>query len=207
MDESGPQFQKWWAAIRRNSCQGSAKRDVSVDELQPATSSSLAICRFGFYRILGDWWNVSFRVINVRNDCLGTYGGVTLLMMAAVGNSVDIVSTPLKDSADLFAQDDYGLEALVWASSWSSESVVRLVLDQGLDEHTRAGKLEHALHTAARLGRESIVRLLLDNGANIHVQGDRRSALEAAAYSRNEAIARLLLDQGADVNSQGQGPL
>jgi ankyrin repeat protein len=202
MDVSGLRYQDWNRSVVRFVYVDIGDRDVQrsqvwLSDLKPPTVASLAICRLGFYRVLGHWWQAGFRDANVRNN-----RGATLLMLAAKANNVDIATRLLRDGADVYARDDGGRDALAWASSVGSESVVRLLLDYGQDAN-QVGSYDSALCQAARFGTRSIVRLLLDRGADANAKDDGGNALQKAAYYGKTSIVELLLDRGANINAEG----
>jgi ankyrin repeat protein len=91
---------------------------------------------------------------------------------------------------------------LLWAASKGNETLVRLLLDKGVDVNIQGGPLlRTALHEASQSGQEKIVRLLVDAGANLEipdVYGD--TALHRAV--QHTKIVELLLDRGAKIDAQ-----
>ena len=123
-----------------------------------------------------------------------------------------LASDPFGDSIAIWISGEEPTEPvyspLYYASSFGIESVVRPLLDSGMDPNVRGrtpeSGLETVLHAAAKHGFEAIVKLLLEKGVDPNVQGGYLgTALQAAGYQNSEAIVELLLKQGADPNVQG----
>ena len=82
-------------------------------------------------------------------------------------------------------------------------TVVRSLLEQGVETGLIAGRDEPLLHLAVRRDAIEILRLLLDAGADIEAHNeDRETPLFLAADTGKVEAAELLIARGADVNSQ-----
>lgn len=140
------------------------------------------------------------------------------------------ILTSLLHELALHVGEKEQITALQWAASRRLESLVTLLLKEGVDVHEVKGpetpllravgngdekivKLLlnneagvgmgfEVLETAAIWGSEAMVRLLLENGAHHSMRGRRRNftALHVAVMHRNEGAVRALLEKGARVN-------
>lgn len=79
-------------------------------------------------------------------------------------------------------------------------SIMKILLEKGVDTQTRGGKKNTALHVAARNRNEEAVILLLIKGADVHATNEAgETALHHAAAGGSQRILHLLLDKGADL--------
>ena len=84
-----------------------------------------------------------------------------------------------------------------------SETVVQLLLENGVDANAQGGRHGNALQAASTGGHEPVVWLLLEKGADVNTQGGYYgNALQAVSAGGHETVVQLLLDKGADVNTQ-----
>jgi hypothetical protein len=92
-----------------------------------------------------------------------------------------------------------GIPLLAWSVSFSSLSMVRLLLESGADPNLAGNeKPWTVLNRAIERGNPSLVALLLDWGANPNgVDSNGISALDAAKRCRVKCIARMLSLSGA----------
>jgi hypothetical protein len=195
MDDSGLAFRKWGRWVNREPMIALVYYIYSL----PTTLAAFAICHFGFYEVLTDWWALGFQNPNQRNA-----RGSPLLALAAASGSAGIVKHLMDNGAVINAQDREHRSALSAAAFSGNDVIVQLLLDHGTDVNAQGGEWGTALRVAAAHGRENIVRLLLDHGTDVNAQGDLfGSALSAAAFNGIDVIVRLLLDYGADINARG----
>ena len=113
-----------------------------------------------------------------------------MLIWAADNGETDLVTSFLKNGANIHAYDD---EALQNAASEGHTDTVRLLLENGADIHAYD---DLALRYAASSGHIDTVKVLLENGANIHAIDDW--ALRFAASNGHKDTVRLLLESGAN---------
>ncbi|KAH7000290.1 hypothetical protein EDB80DRAFT_811411, partial [Ilyonectria destructans] len=111
-----------------------------------------------------------------------------------------VVSDLISSNPTLLANNPNGIlgESLSAAARASSEAVVRLLLENGVDVNSQSERSETPLAHAAGAGSEAVVRMLLKKGADVNPGGMWHSPLTAAAERGNEAVVRLLLEKGAD---------
>jgi ankyrin repeat protein len=202
MSNSSPAYRSWYKTYSKTRGHGEdTLLSAQYTRLEPPTLTSLVICLFGFCNILPRWWTVGNINVEEMNE-----NGDSLLVFAALGNSVSIIKKLLEAGADVNAQisGDYG-SALAAAAEQGNEVIVRLLLEAGADINAQiSGSYGSALAAAAVRGDEETVRLLLEAGADVNAEmsGHYGSVLAAAAVEGNEAAVRLLLEAGADVNAQ-----
>ncbi|KAL8870000.1 MAG: hypothetical protein Q9174_003850 [Haloplaca sp. 1 TL-2023] len=85
-----------------------------------------------------------------------------------------------------------------------SSSLIKRLVDGGVDVNGSGSRWCSALQGAASQGCLSSVRLLLEKGAQVNAQKNGHgNALQAAAMKGSIPIIQLLLDHGADVNAIG----
>jgi ankyrin repeat protein len=213
MNESGPAYRSWYKmytrlepGLQRNKLLPEYKHDI----VDPSYLASLGICLFGFNNVLGEWWEARSIDPEQRN-CRG----YSLLMLAVLGSSSNVVKNLVKSGADVNAQlsdGNYG-SALATAAQWGNQDMVRLLLELGADVNAQlsGGLYGSALAAAVWTGNQDMVRLLLESGADVNAQpsggryGSALAAAVTAAERGNQDIVRLLLESGADVNAQLSG--
>lgn len=99
------------------------------------------------------------------------------------------------------------LYTLLWkASERGRDSVVRQVLEYGVDANRRDTMDHTPLQKAAASGHENVVRTLLAAGARASYSGIPKprfgSALFQAASNGHLSVVRVLLDNGAEINAE-----
>ncbi|KAK2784701.1 hypothetical protein FQN52_008929 [Onygenales sp. PD_12] len=208
MHESGPAYRSWygwydkrWNAMERIGADDLLKRFYS--ELRPSSSSLLAISLFGLCRALSKWWSAEAIDPNQRNK-----QGMSVLSLAALGNSADAINKLLELGADVNMQlnCDYG-SALAAAASESDRDTVQLLLNAGADVNMqlRYGEYGSALAAAGNKSKDTL-QLLQEAEADVNLELNRGwygSALAIAVNTPdNKDTVQLLLDAGADVNMQ-----
>ncbi len=103
--------------------------------------------------------------------------------------------------------EEYGI-ALIWAILRGHNSVVKLLVNKGVDAnvdtYSHFNTFRTPLQAAVYKGDEAIVQLLIRKGADVNMQGGYYgNALQAAVYKGHTAIVEVLLKKGADINMQG----
>jgi hypothetical protein len=208
--ESSPAYQRWHRMIPKNYNRDflsfSGEYHFELDELEPESSASFAICAFGLYTILSGWWDSPWTE-NVHVNKRGN----SLLELAAIAGSVSICRRLIDWGAEVDKQlrgGDYG-SALAAAAYGGNKEVVRLLIEFGADVNAQlqVGDYGNALAAAANEGNKEVVRLLIESGADVNAQlqvGRYGSVLAAAAaaYRGDKEVVRLLIESGADVNTQ-----
>lgn len=107
-------------------------------ELQPSSITSLAICFYGFYKVLSAWWDLSSLNVNQYNN-----SGASLLYLSALGSYLPICRRLIELDANVNAQGgDYG-NTLQAASCEGHENIVELLLSKGADINAQGGLFGH----------------------------------------------------------------
>lgn len=201
-DESGPAYRSWHnrAELSSGLDRSTTGRSYSdkVRNLKPAICAPLALCTFGFHRILSEWWALGFANVNQQNG-----DGIPLLQLASKSGFASVVGELLKKGARVNTQSDGRYKSALQAASGEGHvQVVRLLLDARSDDDIPSGKdLIHSLEHAACEGRVEVVQLLLEHGADNVMQGHDRfgEALHRAARKNRIEVLRLLIGSGADI--------
>lgn len=94
-----------------------------------------------------------------------------------------------------------GSTALVFASYYSDEEIVNLLLQKGADVNTENNVKNTPLMLAARKGNLKILKRLLQSGAAVNSQNIAgETALHNSSIEGHYEIARLLIENNANVN-------
>ena len=132
--------------------------------------------------------------------------GFTPLMASL--HDITITELLIEKGADIEAKDDDGINALVYASTYNNEEMVKFLLEKGADANTVCEiENEHTdiastpLMNAAYRGNTNIINMLLENGANINYTTDfgMTALMMAASFNQFEA-AKVLLENNADTS-------
>jgi ankyrin repeat protein len=139
----------------------------------------------------------------------------TSLHLAAFKGRVEVAQVLLDHGANVKLETEEGETALhivSWGECGSEEhgvSVVRLLLECGVDVNAQRKDSWTSLHCAAFKGRVEVAQVFLDCGANAKLETEKgETALNLVSrgeYDSEEhgvSVARLLLERGVDVNAQ-----
>ena len=88
-----------------------------------------------------------------------------LLLEACKDGKTENVTMLLEKGADVNAEDDYGITALMCASENGHTEIVSMLLEKGADVHAKDNDGTTALMFAHQEGYTDIVRMLIQNGA------------------------------------------
>ncbi len=132
--------------------------------------------------------------------------GFTPLMASL--HDITITELLIEKGADIEAKDDDGINALVYASTYNNEEMVKFLLEKGADANTVCEiENEHTdiastpLMNAAYRGNTNIINMLLENGADINYTTDfGMTALMMAASFNQFGAAKVLLENNADTS-------
>ncbi|PCG20424.1 ankyrin repeat domain-containing protein [Brachyspira sp. G79] len=128
-------------------------------------------------------------------------------LMASLHN-ITIAELLIEKGADIEAKDNDGINALVYASTYNNEEMVKFLLEKGADANTVCEiENEHTdisstpLMNAAYRGNTNIINMLLENGADINYTTDygMTALMMAASFNQFEA-AKILLENNADTS-------
>lgn len=114
---------------------------------------------------------------------------------AEVGNQ-EIVKMLLAARKNTDAQDIMH-SAFILAALTDRESIVRMLLDAGVDAHREHPMYGNALIAASIADSKTLVRLLLDLGVAMHTRSDvhNNDAIVAASYFGHDEVAEILLSR------------
>ena len=137
---------------------------------------------------------------------------ITALMKASRQGHIDIVQLLYERGADVNAKLKDSYTALHFAVQFENVAVVELLLKQGANIETTAGRFGFtALMEAVQRGWNPTADVLLQAGACVSTTSNKgATALAVAAYNGHERMAKILLDSGADLESkdeEGSTPL
>ena len=196
MNESGTAYRHWLA------------NSNYIHVLYPSSQPSIAICTFGFHKVISDWWEVGFANVNQRNQ-----NGKSLLQLSAENNNFSIAEELINLGAEVESQADYRMNiysgALQATAGNGHIKIVNQLLHHGASVNTvcsppkgtRLCNYATALQAAVAPEDIAIVNLLLQKGADVNVTGRKSiTALHIAVSYGNRALAELLLQHGADAN-------
>lgn len=118
--------------------------------------------------------------------------------------SLYLVNKLLHCGADVNSMDFFrGESALHSACDTAKLSVVKVLLERGIEVNIRNRNGMVALHLAAESGDDEVVKVLITNKSAVNVQDVTGSTPLIAAVNHNKSsTALLLLQHGADVNFQ-----
>jgi ankyrin repeat protein len=127
--------------------------------------------------------------------------GETPLMYSAAAGSLDAMKLLIGKGADVNAQSESGLTALILAATDLAK--VGLLVDRGANVNLATKLGRTALFVAAMSDRSAeIARLLIAKGSNVRaMDAFKNTMLNAAAAGNDFETIRLMLDAGVDVNA------
>ena len=114
-------------------------------------------------------------------------------MLAAAERHTDTVEVLLGAGADPNAANVLGRTALMFASSYGQDTIVKLLLDRGAKPNIVPNDHSSwtALMAAAARGHAITVALLLQNGADPNIKSkDGRTAIELARAEGHSEVVR-----------------
>ena len=141
--------------------------------------------------------------------------GFTSLHEAALHGMAEVAQVLLDHGANAKLETEEGETALhiVSRGKYNSQeqgvSIVRLLLDRGVDVNARDKDSFTSLHETALYGMVEVARVLLDHGANAKLETEEgETALHIVSRGKYDSqeqgvsTARLLLERGVDVNAR-----
>ena len=109
----------------------------------------------------------------------------------------------IQQGADVDVQVNKDKTALMIASYFGREDVVRILLGAGADVNIKGDDGWTALMIAVESGHKEIVEMLLDRGADVNQKNEHSTtALMIASYWGREDVVGILLEGGADVHQK-----
>ena len=150
--------------------------------------------------------NWSVQVVNLflqngASPCIGnSENGITPLMMVCYKGNLEIAKVLIKADKSTVNQTDFdGKSALILASLYGHNEIVRLLLKNGSNPNMTDNDGRSSLMAASQNGYTETVDLLLDAGADPNlVYKSGQSALTSASYRGHSEVVKLLLAHHAD---------
>ena len=123
-----------------------------------------------------------------------------LLLEACKDGKTENVTMLLEKGADVNAEDDYGITALMCASENGHTEIVSMLLEKGADVNAECDEGRTALMWASVYGHTEIVSMLLEVGADVNAEDDYGiTALTNASEDGHTEIVSMLLEKGAEI--------
>jgi hypothetical protein len=198
MSQSSTAYQTWAGSAKQFRY---ARGLRSTQNLKPFSTPMPAICCFGLFHLLSDWWRTCTSDINARN----TYGDPLLITSLQQGES-EVSKRLVELRAELNTTCDIGSPLRV-AIRADNVHMIEMLIQAGADLELQVDEHETALHLACRRDNQGIVQTLLRGGADINAKDNRGETVLHLAYLEvedNSDMMRLLLLRGANVNALGR---
>lgn len=213
--QSGPFYRKWYHDVLMDD---EVQRAVGYFEsgyndsfartyrmisksLSPPTLPILAMCSFGFYSILHDWWESADALYNtVKNS-----NDESLLILAVKTNHLPICQRLVKNGASIEYEGNKG-NALCLAAEYGHRDIVELLVQNKASVNHVSRYHGTALTAAVYYDHLDIARLLIEKGAGVGINLSGESGetpLGAAIMQDSLEAIQFLLDKGADINQLG----
>ena len=130
------------------------------------------------------------------------YIGRTFLILVCGKGNIDAARSLLERGDDRDAVDEYGNDAVYYATNEGHVAVAKLLLDWNKSYPIPLDRLNRALaHAAVWSGQPEAARILTEYGANAHTAALLRSLSDNACVMLSAPMAKFLLDNGADVRA------
>lgn len=107
-------------------------------------------------------------------------------------------------NSNLDQKSESGHTGVYLAAAFGHESIVRLLIETGVDLNMTGGKYTYPLHAAAFAGHTTIVQVLLANGADPRLKGVFDSTCQAAFLGQHEDLVINLLENHFELYSQAE---
>lgn len=150
-----------------------------------------------------------FRQIIIRQPIIQSVEKVDKLenemLLAVRSENIGRLKSVIEQGANINFQDSkvFGVTALHDASRIGNVEIVRYLLQNGADVHSKSYKGFTALHAAAGSGKNAVVKILIEEGADVNEKAkDNVTALHWAAMEGNLETVKLLLNNGAEADSR-----
>jgi ankyrin repeat protein len=137
-------------------------------------------------------------------NATGAFGGSSPMMIAISSGDLSTLRVLIEHGASFQNLKGIAGNGLQTASFLGFETVVKELLDLGLDINARLEPWGTPLMLALQGNHPSVAKLLLSRGANVKLGiPDCGTALHLAAMIGLEEMTKLLVAAGADVNAKG----
>ncbi|KAH8722233.1 hypothetical protein BGZ61DRAFT_416922 [Ilyonectria robusta] len=166
-------------------------------DLEPIDSPVFAICIFGLYNGLKDWWDEAIDVSQVNN------AGLDLLAIAAKYGHEELCDAIIARGGNVNRRLSSVLgSALAEAVDRSQVGTMKLLLSNGAD--LNLGNVKPLCIAARGRDKSELVEMFLKAGADPNLQCgqgcDYGCPLEVVCHQGDLKLARLLIEYGANVN-------
>ncbi|KAF7556864.1 hypothetical protein G7Z17_g1100 [Cylindrodendrum hubeiense] len=191
MNHGSKEYYSWVNATKQHSA-------LNLTRGSEMSSPMLAICKFGIYYALADWWEDA----TVHLNTCSPYGD-SLLSMAIFSGREPLWRFLISKKVDLEQGRRLPLGTAIEQDRWD---LFNAMVDAGADVNAyclfyRLSVLMLAV-SKVRESPERYVRVLLERGANVELKTrSRRTAFEYAAKFSTEKVVRMLLEAGAELKN------
>src|SRR5690606_37010986 len=130
--------------------------------------------------------------------------GSTPQQWAAFHGDVAEARRLIEAGADIKAENNYGINAMLLAADIASTELIELLLKHGANANTANADGETPLHLVSRAGNVEAATLLLKAGAKVDAREHlgEQTPLMWAVVRRHPQMVAFLLQNGADVNAR-----
>jgi ankyrin repeat protein len=120
------------------------------------------------------------------------------LLCAAKNGVLSTAEMSLTERSSTGTRDNQAEMALHLSVEKESHTIVKLLVDRGIDVNSPGRYFRYALQAASWSDDQEMKKMLIDLGANINEDGGRfGSTLHAASWAGNEEAAKILLGHSA----------
>jgi len=137
--------------------------------------------------------------------------GKTLLLMAVLNRSYEMVKLLIKNNIDINQSFADGVNGLMLAFNYMlddekspyDQEIIELLIDVGIDIHKETNKGFTALMIASKDKKaQDTIEILINNGANLDYKNkDGLTALICAVKEKNYVMTKFLIERGANPES------
>ena len=124
------------------------------------------------------------------------------IIASRIGN-IDGVKTLLERGVNIDIQNDYGENALTWASVNDNLDVVKMLLEKGANIDIQDNNEFTALMMASLNGHLDVVKTLLEKGANIDIQDKNGRPFMDHVSEKDKDEIQQIVDRVSGINIKG----
>jgi ankyrin repeat protein len=170
-------------------------------------SHSIINSIFEYALAYGDWDLISeLKLKGGKLLALSVSGKVTELMIAAIGNSKEVVEKIIRKGIDINAQDEGGSTALFYAAAFNTKEVVNTLIQAGSNIHHKDHNEYTALFYAAVSNSKVVVEELVKAGSDIHALAHYDTNIMLLASKNEHPSAKKMIEylilNGVEINSK-----
>ena len=128
---------------------------------------------------------------------------MTAFQLCAGSSSPTILKRLASKGANIFAQNNAGQTAAMWAASFGRNENLRYLIDQGADINKKTKAGYSPLFFAIKSGNLSTLKEVVDLGADLQaVANDGTNVAQLAVYTKNYALLEWLIENSNVVFSR-----